>query len=66
MAILKCVVSGCPMNNIFPYVMRDEATEQRLISGIIWKFIFCSAAPTQGLQKYIRNIKHPNTDPTQV
>ena len=34
MAILKCVVSGCPMNNIFPYVMRDEATEQRLISGI--------------------------------
>lgn len=34
MAIVKCVVSGCPMNNIFPYVMRDEATEQRFISGI--------------------------------
>ncbi len=34
MAIIKCVSSGCPMNNIFPYVMRDEATEQRLIGGI--------------------------------
>lgn len=34
MAIVKFITSGCPMNNIFPYVTRDEATEQRLISGI--------------------------------
>lgn len=34
MAIVKFVTSGCPMNNIFQYVTRDEATEQRLISGI--------------------------------
>ena len=34
MAIVKFVTSDCPMNNIFPYVMRKEATEQRLISGI--------------------------------
>ena len=34
MAIVKFVSSGCPMNNIFQYVMRDEATEQRLIDGI--------------------------------
>lgn len=34
MAIVKFVSSGCPMNNIFRYVMREEATEQRLIDGI--------------------------------
>lgn len=34
MAIVKFVTSGCPMNNIFPYVMREEATESRLIDGI--------------------------------
>ena len=34
MAIVKFVTSDCPMNNIFPYVMRKEATEQRLVSGI--------------------------------
>ena len=34
MAIVKFITSGCPMNNIFPYVTRDEATEQRLIGGI--------------------------------
>ena len=34
MAIVKFVVSGCPMNNIFPYVMRDEATEETLIDGV--------------------------------
>ena len=36
MAIVKFITSGCPMNNIFPYVTRKEATEQRLISGIGW------------------------------
>ena len=34
MAIVKFVNSGSPMNNIFDYVMRDEATEDKLISGI--------------------------------
>lgn len=34
MAIVKFVASGCPMNNIFPYITRDEATEARLIDGV--------------------------------
>ena len=34
MAIVKFVTSGRPMNNIFPYVTRDEATEARLIDGV--------------------------------
>ena len=35
MAIVKFVASGCPMNNIFGYVMREEATERKLIDGIM-------------------------------
>ena len=34
MAIVKFVNSGSPMNNIFPYIMKKEKTEQKLISGI--------------------------------
>ena len=34
MAIVKFVASGCPMNNIFPYVMNKEKTDENLISGI--------------------------------
>ena len=34
MAIVKFVPAGSPLNNIFDYVMRDEATEDNLISGI--------------------------------
>lgn len=34
MAIVKCVTSGSPMSNIFNYIMRDEATETKLIDGI--------------------------------
>ena len=34
MAIVKFVTSGCPMNNIFPYVMNREKTHGNLISGI--------------------------------
>lgn len=34
MAVVKFIASGCPMNNIFSYVMRDEATERKLIDGI--------------------------------
>lgn len=45
MAIVKFITSGCPMNNIFPYVTRKEATEQRLISGI-----YCS--PDTALEEF--------------
>lgn len=34
MAIVKFVTAGCPMNNIFAYVMNKEKTEDKLISGI--------------------------------
>lgn len=35
MAIVKCIASGCPMNNIFPYVMNRNKTEDGiLVSGI--------------------------------
>ena len=34
MAVVKFVPAGSPLNNIFDYVMRDEATEDKLISGI--------------------------------
>ncbi|MCH5314376.1 MAG: hypothetical protein J1E81_00575 [Eubacterium sp.] len=34
MAVVKFVISGSPMNNIFPYIMKKEKTEQKLISGI--------------------------------
>ena len=34
MAIVKFVTSGSPINNIFPYIMKEEKTEQKVISGI--------------------------------
>ena len=35
MAIVKFIASGCPMNNIFPYVMNRNKTEDGLlVSGI--------------------------------
>ncbi|MBR1373884.1 relaxase/mobilization nuclease domain-containing protein [bacterium] len=34
MAIVKFVTSGSPMNNIFPYIMKKEKTDAKLISGI--------------------------------
>ena len=35
MAIVKFIASGCPMNNIFPYVMNESKTEDSiLVSGI--------------------------------
>ncbi len=34
MAIVKFTSSGCPMNNIFSYVMRDEAAREDLIDGV--------------------------------
>ncbi len=35
MAIVKFVASGCPMNNIFGYISREEATERKLTDGIM-------------------------------
>ena len=34
MAIVKFITSSCPMNNIFPYITRPEATDRDLIDGI--------------------------------
>ena len=34
MAIVKFVTARCPMNNIFQYVTRKEATERKLIDGV--------------------------------
>lgn len=34
MAIVKFVSSGCPMNSILSYVMREEATDSSLVSGL--------------------------------
>ena len=45
MAIVKFVASGCPMNNIFPYVMNREKTDENLISGI-------NCSPDTALQEF--------------
>ena len=45
MAIVKFVASGCPMNNIFPYVMNREKTDDNLISGI-------NCSPDTALQEF--------------
>ena len=34
LAVVKFVNAGSPMNNIFDYVTRREATESKLISGV--------------------------------
>ena len=34
MAIVKFITSSCPMNNIFPYITRPEATDRDLIDGV--------------------------------
>ena len=49
MAIVKFVPAGSPLNNIFDYVMRDEATEDKLISGVN-----CCALPEKTDKKYTR------------
>lgn len=46
MAIVKFVASGCPMNNIFPYVMNREKTDENLISGI-------NCSPDTALQEFM-------------
>ena len=45
MAIVKFVASGCPMNNIFPYVMNWGKTDENLISGI-------NCSPDTALQEF--------------
>ena len=45
MAIVKFVASGCPMNNIFPYVMNKEKTDDTLISGF-------NCSPDTALQEF--------------
>ena len=56
MAIVKFVSSGCTMNNIFKYVTRDEATEEKLISGV-------NCSPDTAMQefKYVKQ-KFGKTD----
>lgn len=49
MAIVKFVTSGSPMNNIFPYIMKEEKTEQKLISGI-------NCMPETAMEEFI-NVK---------
>lgn len=46
MAVVKFVTSGSPMNNIFPYIMKEEKTEQKLISGI-------NCVPENAMQEFI-------------
>ncbi|MCM1284553.1 MAG: relaxase/mobilization nuclease domain-containing protein [Acetobacter sp.] len=46
MAVVKFVTSGSPMNNIFPYIMKKEKTEQKLISGI-------NCVPENAMQEFI-------------
>lgn len=59
MAIVKFIASGCPMNNIFPYVMNQEKTDENLISGI-------NCSPDTALQEFtfIKN-KFGKTDGRQ-
>lgn len=61
MAVVKFIASGCPMNNIFPYVMRDEATERKLVDGIMcspetatieFKFVKARFGKEEGRQYY--------------
>lgn len=49
MAVVKFVTSGSPMNNIFPYIMKEEKTEQKLISGI-------NCMPETAMEEFI-NVK---------
>lgn len=56
MAIVKFINSKCPMNNIFPYVARGSATEEKLIDGVN-----CSAESAREEFEYVKN-KFGKTD----
>ena len=46
MAIVKFVTARCPMNNIFQYVTRKEATERKLIDGV-------NCSPASAMEEFI-------------
>lgn len=56
MAIVKFINSKCPMNNIFPYVTRASATEEKLIDGVN-----CSVESAREEFEYVKN-KFGKTD----
>lgn len=57
MAIVKFIASGCPMNNIFPYVMNRNKTED----GILVSGIHCT--PESALDEF-RFVKKNSGKPT--
>lgn len=59
MAIVKFIKSECPMNNIFDYVTRDEATEEKLIDGV-------NCSPDSAMQEFqfVKNRFHKTSGRT--
>ena len=60
MAIVKFVVSNCPMNNIFPYVMNPKKTE----NGVRVSGIHCTPESALDEFRFIKN-KFGKTDGRQ-
>ena len=60
MAIVKFIVSGCPMNNIFPYVMNRNKTED----GILFSGIHCTPESALDEFRFVKN-KFGKTDGRQ-
>ena len=60
MAIVKFIVSGCPMNNIFPYVMNESKTE----NGILVSGIHCTPESALDEFRFVKN-KFGKTDGRQ-
>ena len=54
MAIVKFIASGCPMNNIFPYVMNRNKTED----GILVSGIHCT--PESAFKVIVVSTQFPN------
>ena len=51
MAIVKFIASGCPMNNIFPYVMNESKTED----GILVSGIHCTPESALDEFRFVKN-----------
>lgn len=60
MAIVKFIASGCPMNNIFPYVMNESKTE----NGILVSGIHCTPESALDEFRFVKN-KFGKTDGRQ-
>ncbi len=60
MAIVKFIASGCPMNNIFPYVMNGNKTED----GILVSGIHCTPESALDEFRFVKN-KFGKTDGRQ-